>query len=409
MKHIVIVGGGFAGIHAAKTLHENFPKGTAHITLISKVHHFEYTPALYRVVTGESPFEVCIPLSEVFKEKDVDVVVDTVTSVDQSAQKVVGESGSHYEYDYLILALGSETVFFNTAGMSEHSFGFKSINEALRLKRHLHDEFEKAKTCNEEEKLEHMRIVIIGGGASGTELAGELAVYTHHFGKLHGVEVGKIDIVLLEGGPRLLAALPEAQSTRALAHLKNLGVRVFLSERVEKVDEEHVYLAGQTFATDTIIWTAGVKPHALYATLGGTMAKNGRVEVESDLRMKGSKNIYILGDGAATPYAGMAQTAIYDGEYIGTNLPYIMIGDPVQPYTPPMPAYCVPAGPGWAVFSGFGLSFSGYFGYIMRKLIDLCYFMSILPFFKAIQVWHEGESMCETCATCSRICKNPTS
>ncbi len=400
MKKVVIVGGGFAGIEVARVLQKHADRFTT--TLVSKVHHFEYTPALYRVVTGESPLEVCIPLTEIFSDDRVIVEVDEIVSVDQAQKKVIGASGSHYEYDYLVLALGSETVFFNTAGMSEHSYGFKSINEALRLKRHLHKEFEEAKTCSDLDQLPHMHIVIIGGGASGTELAGELADYTRKFGIKHDVDINKIKITLIEGGPRLLAALPEKLATQALDSLKKKGIEILLNTRVLKADEEKVYLQDHEIETNTIIWTAGVKPNKLYSNIGAPVAKNGRVEVDEILRLKSAPEIFVVGDGAATTYSGMAQTAIYDGKFVGNNIARLDYGDIPIKYNPSKPSYSVPAGPGWAVFSGFGLAFSGYLGFIMRKIIDLHYFFSILPLDKAITVWIDGKKLCETCPTCTK-------
>ncbi len=189
---IVILGGGFGGIQAALTLsRKNIPK--LKIVLISDKHHFEYTPALYRVVTGKSPLEVCIPLSEIFSAKggyasggkNVEIVIDTVLKINLKENKIEGESGSHYDYDYLVLALGAETAFFGIPGLPEHSFGFKSINQALILKDHLHSLFEEYKKSGKIKGGDELHIDIVGAGPSGIELAGELNQYSKVLAKNH--------------------------------------------------------------------------------------------------------------------------------------------------------------------------------------------------------------------------------
>ncbi|MBI4004986.1 FAD-dependent oxidoreductase, partial [Candidatus Roizmanbacteria bacterium] len=131
---IIIVGGGFAGVRVALDL-AKYKNSNSKIVLISDTSHFEYHPALYRVVTGRSPLEVCIPLQDIFQGKNTEIVCDSITNVDISNHQLKGASGSTYHYDILILALGSETVYFNVPGLREYSFGFKSIQEALKLKR----------------------------------------------------------------------------------------------------------------------------------------------------------------------------------------------------------------------------------------------------------------------------------
>ena len=161
---VVIVGGGFGGIRAALDL-EKKVGDRAKIVLISDKPHFEYTPSLYRVVTGRSPLEVCVPLAEIFRGKRVEVIMDMVEAVSLKEQKVYGKSGSKYAYDYLVLALGSDTNYFNIPGLQESAFGFRSITEALRLKRHFHEAFSRCEVLSKEDKVCHTHIVVVGAGA----------------------------------------------------------------------------------------------------------------------------------------------------------------------------------------------------------------------------------------------------
>ena len=170
---IVIIGGGFAGIAAALALQKKHLPNIK-ITLISDKPHFEYHAALYRLVSGSSPLEVCIPLREIFFNKEVEIIEDKINAIDKSAQFAIGVSGSHYRYDYLILALGSETNYFGIPGLKEFSYGMKSITEALRLKQHI---VETLLTCkidftNKVEQICDANFVVIGAGATGVEMAG---------------------------------------------------------------------------------------------------------------------------------------------------------------------------------------------------------------------------------------------
>ncbi len=183
--HILIVGAGFGGLAAARALSRAGHK-EATITLVSEKPHFEYYPALYRVVTGTSPLQVCIPISDVLHGTSVEFVVDKIATIDPSQRMLRGTSGSMYVYDELILALGSETTYLNIPGLEKFSFGFKSITEALRLKRHLHELFVACTGVRERDtKKKLLHFVVVGGGSSGVELAGELAVYAKKLAKEH--------------------------------------------------------------------------------------------------------------------------------------------------------------------------------------------------------------------------------
>jgi NADH dehydrogenase len=173
---VVIVGGGFAGIEAVKTLRK---LGTSvDITVVSKSPTFEYYPALYKLVTGALPIEVSVPLATVFRSDRVQLVEATYTGLDSARQviSVVDSTGVSQEisYDYLILALGSETNFFNIKGLSELSHSFKSVTAALKLKRHFCELFAGAQGLAKEELVERFHILVVGGGPSGVELAGDL-------------------------------------------------------------------------------------------------------------------------------------------------------------------------------------------------------------------------------------------
>ncbi len=406
-RTILIVGGGFAGVETAKKIAAKRLPNTR-IILISNKHHFEYYPALYRVVTGKSPLEVCIPLTDIFRDRRVEVVVDDVLSVDPVEKKVVGKSGSSYHYEYLVLALGSETVYFNIPGLAENSFGFKSINEALVLKEHLHALFDKHARLSAQELAANFQIAVVGGGASGVELSAELLSYVQDLARRHEIGAEKVRVTLIEAAPRLVPLLPEKMSEQIKKQLELLGVTVMLNEAVTAENKTALLMkdlptghADGAMPTKTVIWTSGVKPNHLYATIPGIqMEKNGRVAVTETLEAKGLTNIFIVGDAANTQYSGMAQTALYDGGYIAQTIANTLLGKKVSAYTPKKVAYCIPVGRGWAIFKMGSIEFSGLIAYFIREFIDLSFFMSVLPLGTALDAWRGGTQICESCPTC---------
>lgn len=402
-KKIVIVGGGFGGVRTALDLvKQNIPN--TKVILISDKPHFEYHALLYKVVTGSSPLEVCIPLTEIFKGKDVEVIEDEIVSVDLKEKKLEGSSQSHYTYDFLVLALGSQTAYFDLPGLKELSFGFKSITEALRLKRHIHEMFSSCQIATDREKECALRFVIVGGGATGTELAGELAGYTRKLAKKHGLDPKLVTIDLIQGADRLIPSLPQDVSRKVKKRLEDLGVTVSLNERVLKEEVEKVYLKDMQMRTKTVIWTAGVMPHHLYGDIDGLLFdEKGRVMVDAMLQVDGFENVFVIGDGAAGAYSGLAQTALHQGDFVASSIMQKIKGEKSKPYQPKKPSYAIPVGPHFAVFISNSIQLFGRSGWWMRRFADLRFFLSVLPIGSALTVFRDGQVLAEHCPICSKV------
>lgn len=405
-KKVLILGGGFGGIEAARELARRDQKrGTRSIfsiTLVSDKHHFEYTPALYRVVTGKSPLEVCIPLSDIFEDFKVDISIDTVSEISLKERTVTGTSGSRYQYDYLVVALGSQPAYFGISGLDQYALSFKTISQALALKRHLHSIIDEHTHLPKNETERALHIDVVGAGAAGVELAGELSGYLKTLAKNHDLDPKEIKIDIIEAGPRLLPSMPESVSQKAGVRLKELGIRIMVNTKVLSHDGKIITYNDGAMPSKTLVWTAGVKPHALYGqTVGWELAKNGRVIVDEFLRAHGAEKVFVIGDGAQTPYSGTAQTALHDGITVARAIAeYEKFGVPHTPYHPDPSAYVIPVGPGWGIFSFRGFVFSGRVVWWLRELIELDFFGSILSFGKAWRAWRDGQQVCESCATC---------
>lgn len=396
------MGGGFAGVRLALAL-SSHTHMHAEVTLISQNEHFEYYPALYRVATGRSPLHASIRLDEIFQhKKHIHLVYDRIVGGDPTKNILQAESGATYAYDILVLALGSETMYFNIPGLAEHSVGFKSVNQSLQLKNHLHDLFHNHNALRAEDEKNNLRIVVGGGGPSGVELIAELALYTKELAKRHEVDYSHVSLILIEAGERILKQAPERSAKKALVRLEKLGVHVHVNEKIAKQDESAVYTNTMTIPTKTLIWTAGAQVNSLYRTIPGLQyEKNGKVSVDEKMRAKGFSNIYIAGDGAGTVYSGMAQTAIYDGTFIAHAIVHDVKGKQFKKvYSPKMVAHSIPVGKGWGIFDLGKIAFSGWPAWWLRRFIDLDFFLSILPVVRAVEIFFEGNKSCEQCVIC---------
>lgn len=385
--HVIIVGGGFAGVRTALDLDRRNRNNEFTITLISNNDFFEYYPAMYRVVTGSSSIRVKIPLSDIFENTSVQLVHDTIIDINPTEKKVHGMLGDIYRGDKLVLALGAEINYFNIEGLEEVSFNFKSVDRALDLRKHIHRLF---KSYNEEDReaaLVALNFVIVGAGPSGVELAGEMALYTKALANKYDVPESLVCVNLVQSSGRVLPTFTEKVSKRALKRLRNLGVTVLLNRTLIQGRSWTALLKDMKMGTRTIIWTAGVKTNQVYTTLASDFEFDGkgRVVIDDYLQAHGHEGVYVAGDNASTTYSGLAQTALHDGSFIADHIVRTHRGRIARSYTPKEVAFDVPVGPGWAALVIKGYSFFGRIPWIIRHIIDFKFYISILPFKKA---WH---------------------
>ncbi len=397
-KKVIIVGAGFGGLELALDLARQRPKNLE-IILVSSKPHFEYYPALYRVVAGHSALETCIPLEEIFKGLPVTLVEDTINAVDLQAKILQGKNGYKNNFDYLVLALGSESAYFNIPGLADLSFGLKSTYEALQLRKHVEAIVAMCASTEPANRAILGQIIIVGGGPAGVELAGELAVYTSRLSAAYKLDTNPITIDLLEAAPRLVAMLTPAVSERVRLRLHQLGVNIFLNRALLKEELDEVYLKDMQMKAKTVVWTAGVKPNSFFQKISGlTFDKRGRVVVNERLQPPGFTNVFVIGDGAATQYSGLAQTAIDNAKFVARLL--TRGGRATPMYVPKKPSTAIPVGPGWAVTIWGGHTYFGRVGWWLRRAADLRYFMSILPLGKAIKAYKYGSTITKFCPIC---------
>jgi NADH dehydrogenase len=367
-EHVLIVGGGFAGVAAAR--------GLAHdprfrITLISDDSEFRYYPALYRTATGGERANSSIPLSTIFADcPEVQIYKDQVDSLDRKAKTITTKSGEVYNYDTLLLALGVVTNYFGIRGLPDFSFSIKSQSEVARFKKHLHQQLI-------DERRPDLNYVIVGAGPTGIELAGALPSYLRTITRNHNLSHRAIHIDLIEAAPRLLPRLPRHTSRAVGRQLRKLGIKIYLKSVVQAETAEELTVNGKPIRSHTVIWTAGVTNHPFFNANHFSITSHGKVAV--DVYLQSEDNIFVLGDNANTPFSGTAQTALKDGAFVAHNLKRRASGRQMTSYNARQPITVIPAGPHWAAVVWRKLQLAGWLGYMLRESADFVGFHDLEP------------------------------
>jgi NADH dehydrogenase len=391
-KKVLIVGGGFGGVKAAIELSEN-PR--LDVTLISDRPTFRFYPALYRTATGGVSSEASIPLERIFDNKPVSLRIEHAAQLDSPKRHLITKEGHTYHYDFLILSLGVVTNYFGIKGLKEYSYGIKSLEQAVKLKHHLHAQLI-------DERSPDLNYVIVGGGATGVELAGSLGEYLRRIMRNHGIEHRAIHIDLVEAGPRLLAKMPLNYSQRIATHLHQLGVRLYLDQTVQGESADSLMVNSKPITSHTVVWTAGVTNNPFFAKNGFSITDHGKVVV--DQYLQAAPDIFVLGDNANTPYSGTAQTALYDAKFVANNIARHVVGKQPLSYVPKKPIYVTPAGPHWAAVAWGRVQLYGIGGWVLHQAAEFRGFHDLLKFLPASEQWVKEfaeEDDCPVCATAS--------
>jgi NADH dehydrogenase len=317
---VVIVGGGFGGLSAARALRD----APVRITLIDRNNHHLFQPLLYQVATaGLSPADIAAPIRNILRrEQNAEVVMAEVTGVDKEARRVLAGDRA-FPYDYLIIATGARDSYFGHDEWEQYAPGLKSIPQATEIRRRILLAFEQAETADDEvERQALLTFVLVGGGPTGVEMAGAIAELAH---KALAADFRHIDprmarIVLVEAEARILGSFSEDLARRSKQALERLGVEVREGSRVECVDAEGVIVGGERIGSRNVIWAAGVRASAAAEWLGVDHDRSGRVKVLDDCRVAGFPEIFVIGDTMTMqqdrkPLPGVAQVAIQQGKY----------------------------------------------------------------------------------------------
>jgi len=322
-KHVIIVGAGFAGLNAAKKLGE---LKDIHVTMIDKRNHHLFQPLLYQVSTAAlSPADIATPIRAVLaKYKNTSVVLGHVDKVLLSEKKIIMDA-QEFTYDYLILACGANHSYFGKNEWEAFAPGLKTLEQATEIRRRILLAFEMAEQEKDLEKQKkYQTFIIVGGGPTGVEMAGAIAELSRHtFAQdFKNFNPARTRVILIETGPRILAAFAPSLSEKAAEDLEKLGVHVWTNSKVTQITAEGVYIGNEFVAASTVIWAAGVAPTGVNQTLGVELDRGGRVIVDQDCSLKDFPEVFVLGDQAhfvgpdGKPLPGLAPVASQQGKYV---------------------------------------------------------------------------------------------
>ncbi len=339
LSRLVVIGGGFGGLQLIR----NLPPGAFQIVLIDKHNYHTFQPLLYQVATaGLEPDSVAYPLRKIFKSRpEFYFRLCHVDSIDAENRVIQSEIGS-LQYDYLVMATGSTTNFFNNQAFEDLSMGMKNIPEALNIRSLLLQNFEKALLTNDlKERESLMNVVIVGAGPTGVELAGALAELRRHVlpTDYPDLDFRRMTINLVEADKRVLPGMSDDASKKAKKYLENLGVKIWLQTMVKDYDGKVITTDRKPMTTQTFIWAAGVQGAPLAGLQADQLTKGQRVQVDEFHRIKGFDHVFAIGDVASMQseknpkgYPMLAQVAMQSGRHLAKNLVRMQKDKELKPF-----------------------------------------------------------------------------
>jgi NADH:ubiquinone reductase (H+-translocating) len=379
---VVIVGGGFAGLTAAKAL----GKTPAKVVLIDRTNYHLFQPLLYQVATSVlTPSQIATPIRSVLKhQKNTTVMMGEVTGVDKDQKYVLISNADRQDvrlsYDYLILATGASHSYFGHNEFAEYAPGLKSLSDAEAARNKILQAFETAEA--EEDPTRHrdlLTFILVGAGPTGVEMAGALAIFVRHTLKsdFRRIDPASARIVLVDMAPRVLGAFSESLSMAGKQRLENLGVEVRLGHSVDQINAEGVVVAGERIASKTVIWTAGVAPSPAGKWLNTETDHAGRVRIQKDLTIPGHPEILVVGDTASLeqngkPLPGVAQVAMQQGRYAAELIHNRVVGKTQLPsFSYFDKGTMAVVGKGFAVLESHKIQLSGFGAWLTWAAVHL--------------------------------------
>lgn len=331
---VVIIGAGFGGLNAAKSL----KNVDVDITIVDRRNFHLFQPLLYQVASAAlNPSDIAYPIRSVFRRQPNvrRIVMGEVVGLDLERRRVKLDEGADVSFDYLIVASGATHSYFGNDQWSEFAPGLKTIEDALYIRRQILSAFEEAER-HPDRAAELLTFVVVGAGPTGVEMAGAMAEIAVHAmaNEFKHIDPTSSRVILVEGAPHVLPVYPEPLSLKAKRQLETLGVEVLTGSLVDNIDESGVTLGdGTRIESETVLWAAGVKASQLGELLGAPLDRAGRVVVESDLSIPGSLNVFVIGDLATVPgVPGVAPAAMQMGRHVARLIRSDLKGKERKPF-----------------------------------------------------------------------------
>ncbi len=379
LPHVVILGGGFAGLYAARGLRD----AQVRVTLIDRRNHHLFQPMLYQVATaGLNPADIASPIRSVLrKQKNTEVLLAEASAVDVAARRVQLSDGASLTYDYLIVATGARHSYFGNDRWEPLAPGLKSLEDALDIRRRVLLAFERAeRETDAVRRHAYLTFVVVGGGPTGVEMAGAVAEIRRYALRrdFRHIDPREATVLLLEGGTRLLTSYPPKLSDEAKQQLRRLGVEVRTETLVTDIRPGSVTAAGWTIPTQTVIWAAGNTASPLLKTMGTPLDDVGRAIVEPDCTIAGRPEVFVLGDAAAFTQKGellpgTCPVAIHMGQYTARTIEGDLAGRPRRSFRYWDKGQLAVVGRGRAVADIWKLHFGGFLAWLIWIFVHIAF------------------------------------
>jgi NADH:ubiquinone reductase (H+-translocating) len=333
-QSVLILGCGFGGLWAAQALR----KAPVEVTVVDRTNHHLFSPLLYQVATGGlSAPSIAAPIRHILaNQRNTAVLMAEVREINKLERFVTLEDGSRVRYDYLIVATGAAHSYFGRNDWAPYAPGLKTLEDALEIRRRMLTAFERAERESDPvRRAQWLTFVVIGGGPTGVELAGQFAEIARHTlkGEFRRIDPHSARVVLVEGANRILNAYPPDLSMKAQLQLERLGVTTWVGKMVTHVDAEGVSLGSDRISAKTVVWAAGVAASPLVRTLDAPLDRAGRVKVEPDLSLPGHPEIFVIGDLASLQgVPGIAPAAKQMGKLTAQNIRRLLQGKKTVPF-----------------------------------------------------------------------------
>lgn len=378
IPHVVILGGGFAGLYAAKALRD----APVRVTVVDRRNHHLFQPMLYQVATaGLNPSDIASPIRSILRHsKNTEVLLAEAANVDVAGRQVKFTDGASLHYDYLLIATGARHSYFGHDRWEPLAPGLKSLEDALEIRRRVLLAFEWAeRETDPVRRHAYLTFVVVGGGPTGVEMAGAVAEIRRYALRrdFRHIDPGEATVMLLEGGPRLLTSYPPSLSEEAKLELRKLGVEVRTETLVTDIRPGSVAAAGWVIPTQTVIWAAGNTASPLLKTLGTPLDRAGRAIVEPDCTIPGHPEVFVLGDAAVfnhqgeTELPGICPVAIQMGQYAARAIEGDLAGRPRRAFTYWDRGQLAVIGRGQAVADIWKLHFGGFLAWLIWIFVHI--------------------------------------
>jgi NADH:ubiquinone reductase (H+-translocating) len=395
-KHVVIIGGGFGGLRAARALERT----SVQITLIDRENHHLFQPLLYQVATAAlSPGNISVPIRAIFRRRsNVRVLLGEVVGADVHGRRVLLENGDTIPYDYLVVAAGTKTNYFGHDEWAEHAHGLKTVRDGIRIRERILLTFEQAeREADPERRRQLLTFVVIGGGPTGVEMAGAISelgrrVLARDYRSIHAEDVR---VVLLEMADRVLLPFDERLSAEAQRHLEALGVEVRTGARVTAIGADGIHIGDdEVLQASMVCWAPGVRPVSLSRKLGLPVDDRDRIEVDDRCAVAGHPEVFAIGDIAAfkpapdaPPLPQLAPVAMQQGTHVGRTIRRELAGKERTPFRYRDKGIMATVGRSRAVVEAGKLRMSGFMAWLAWLFVHILYLVNFQNRMMVLSEW----------------------